>query len=1013
MSLTQFDPMGGLLSSPTPSAPEGGTRRTQDSGAHSVGRLVGRSTELALVDQLFSSAATRGIALMLTAEAGVGKSALLDAAALRASEGGFRGLRVVGSQFEQSVSFSALNQILQPLTEEIPVLPPRQVETLQAIRGLSEEQPTQLLAIADAVHVLLSQAAARSGPLALVIDDVAWLDRPSAAVMGTVARCIRTSSVVLLAASRTGDESFLSSTGIPTHEVQPLDEDSADELVAERFPAMAARVRRRLVTEAGRNPLALLELPVTLNEAQRTERGPLPAVLPLSERLKKIFSVRVAALPDATRKLLLLAVLDGSGELHILERAVSSSDGLTGLGPAERAGLVQVNSLTGRLVFRHPLTRSAVMELSTSAERRWGHRALASELPEGSERRARHLADAAVGPNDQVASLLHEVAYSTLRRGDAVGAITTLLRASELSSTGTAKGRRLAEAACLGANITGDLRNVRALLDNAALADPMGADSLAAATAAASQLLNGEGDVDTAHKLLVGAMDNHARLSRADDDILSEALHVLLLVCSYSGRTELWHSFESAVKQIEPRSPDPLLPVVRGALSDPTHGALSVLDTLDDLIFGLHREADPRRIIRTAVSAAYVDRLPGCRSALRRVIDDGRGGGAIASAIDALFLLGNDAYTSGQWEDLPEVTNEGLRWCATYNYRLSAWEGRFLQGLLAASQGDNQAAQQIADRLVSWGNPRGLGTLRVYASHIRALSALGGADFESAYRHLRSVGTAGRLPPHMPHAPWLFLDFTEAAARTGRHSEATEHVAAVRRTDIPSISPRLAMMTDAAEAVATLDVIQHDLFESAIAAPNAERWPFDWARICLAYGERLRRAKGGVAARVHLDAALSTFQRLSARPWSARAANELRASGIPVGTVVPGEDRHSLLTPQERQIAQLAATGLTNKQIAAQLFLSPRTVATHLYSVFPKLNVTSRAGLRDALTCLSQSPPIPVTSAGALRTSALTHFCRLHRTSGRSRKRSACMRLLTPERVVTAHRWRSGRSWCA
>lgn len=955
------------MTSPTPSAHERGTCRAHESGAHSAGRLIGRSAELALVDTLFSSAATRGIALMLTGEAGVGKSALLDAAALRASDAGFRVLRVAGSQFEQSVSFSALNQILQPLTGEIPALPPRQAETLQAIRGLSEEQPTQLLAIANAVHALLSQTAAKSGPLALVIDDVAWLDRPSAAVMGTVARCIRTSSLVLLAASRTGDESFLSSTGIPRHEVQPLDEDSANELVAERFPAMAARVRKRLVTEAGGNPLALLELPITLNEAQRTERGPLPAVLPLSERLKKIFSVRVGALPDATRKLLLLAVLDSSGDLHILERAVSSSDGLTGLGPAEKAGLVQVDSLTGRLAFRHPLTRSAVMELSTSAERRWGHRALAGEFPEGSERRALHLANAAVGPDDQVAALLHDVAYNTLRRGDAVGAITTLIRASELSSTGTAKGRRLAEAACLGANITGDLRNVRALLDNAVLADPMGADSLAAAVAAASQLLNGEGDVDTAHKLLVGAIDNHARPSRTDDNILSEALHVLLSVCSYSGRPELWHTFERTVTQIQLRSPDPLLPVVRGAFGDPAHAASPVLDTLDGLIFDLHREADPRRIIRTAVSAAYVDRLPGCRSALRRVIDDGRSGGAIASAIEALFLLGNDAYTSGQWDDLPEVTNEGLRWCATYNYRLSAREGRFLQGLLAAAQGDNQGARQIADSLVSWGNPRGLGTLRVYAAHIRALSALGSADFENAYRHLRSVGTPGRLPPHTPHALWLFLDFTEAAARTGRHSEAADHVAAVRRTDIPSISPRLAMMTDAAEAVATADVIEHDLFERAIAAPDAEQWPFDWARICLAYGERLRRAKAGVAARVHLDAALSTFQRLGAKPWSARAANELRASGIAVGTVVPGGGRRSSLTPQERQIAQLAATGLTNKQIAAQLFLSPRTVATHLYSVFPKLNVTSRAGLRDALTGLSQPPtPNPVTSAGAV-----------------------------------------------
>ncbi|WP_261989104.1 AAA family ATPase [Streptomyces sp. uw30] len=912
--------------------------------------LIGRSAELAIVDGIFGTAVARGAALLLTGEPGVGKSALLDAAASRAADRGMRVLRVAGSQFEESVSFAALNQILQPLADGIPALPARQADILQAVRGLAEGQPTELLAIANAVHVLLTHAAGESGPLALIIDDVAWLDRPSAAVLGTIARYVSTASLALLAASRTGDESFLSSTGIPLHEVQPLDDAAADELVAERFPAMAARVRRRLVAEARGNPLALLELPVALNDAQHTECGSLPSVLPLTERLKRVFTSRVGALPDTTRSLLLLAVLDGSGELHLPQRAMGGLDVLAELSPAERAGLVRVDSLTGRLVFRHPLTRSAVMELSTGAERQWGHLALASQLPHGSERRARHLASAAIGPDDEVAALLREVAYRTLHRGDAVGAITTLLRASELSSTGAAKGRRLAEAACLGANITGDLRNVRALLDNAGRADPAGTDSLAAATAAASQLLNGEGDVDTAHRLLVGAIDNHALAGGVDDNILREALNTLLMVCFFSGRPELWSSFDNVVRHCRPRTSGRLLPVILGAFGDPAYSALSVLDRLDEVISELHQESDPVRIFGTALSAAYVDRLAGCRSALRRVVDDGRDGGAVALAIQAQFLLANDAYAGGQWDDLLEITDEGLGWCATYNYRLSACSGRFLRGLVASARGERSTAREIADRLVSWGNPRGLGALRVYASHIRALSALGAADFDAAHRLLRAIVTPGEVQPHMPHLLWLLLDFTEAAARTDHHDEAAAHIAAVRKTDIPSVSPRLAMATDAAEAMATADFIDHDRFEAAIATPDAERWPFDWARICLAYGERLRRAKGGSAARPHLEAALSTFERLGAAPWSARAANELRASGIPVNHAGPGHERRSLLTPQERQAAQLAATGLTNKQIAAQLYLSPRTVAAHLRGVFRKLNVTSRAGLRDALT---------------------------------------------------------------
>jgi len=918
--------------------------------------LVGRSAELAVLDGHFGAALVRQTALMLTGEAGVGKTALLDAAALRAAGAGFRVLRVAGCPFRRGVGFSALNQLLQPLADGLPSLPARQAETLQAVRGLSEEQPAELLAIANAVHALLARTVAGTGPLALIVDDVAWVDRPSATVLGTVARSLHTEPIALLGAARTGDESFLSNIGIPEYEVGPLDEVSANELVAERFPAMAARVRRRLVAEARGNPLALLELPVPLNDLQQTERGTLPAVLPLTERLKGIFSTRVTALPAATRKLLLLAVLDGSGELHILQRALGLPDGLAGLSPAERAGLVQVDGVTGRLEFRHPLTRSAVMELATSEERRWAQLALAAELPAGSEHRARHLADAAVGPDDEVAALLHEVAYRTLRRGDAVGAITTLLRASELSGTGTAKARRLAEAACLGANITGDLRNVRALLDNAGHADPSGVGSLAAATAAASRLLNGEGDVDTAHRLLIGAIETHVWPEDGEsvEDIFREALNTLLMVCFYGGRPVLWHSFEDVVKRRRPPTSRRLLPVILGAFADPAYGALPFLDRLDHLVSGLHQQTDPVRVFGVALSASYIDRLPGCRSALRRVVDDGRDGGAVALAIQAQFLLANDAYAGGQWDELLEITEEGLGWCATYDYRLTASTGHFQRGLVAAARGDGDTAREIADRLVSWGNPRGLGALRVYAAHIRALSALGGADFDAAHRLLRALVTPGEVPRFMPHALWLLLDFAEAAVHTDHHEEAAAHIAAVRGTDIPSISPRLAMLTDACEAMANPDVIDHGLFEAAIATPGAERWPFDWARICLAYGERLRRAKAGGAARVHLDAALGTFERLGATPWSARAAGELRASGIPVKPLRPVEsedrDRHALLTPQERVAAQLAATGLTNKQIAARLFLSPRTVAAHLRSVFRKLNVTSRGGLRDALT---------------------------------------------------------------
>jgi DNA-binding CsgD family transcriptional regulator len=191
--------------------------------------------------------------------------------------------------------------------------------------------------------------------------------------------------------------------------------------------------------------------------------------------------------------------------------------------------------------------------------------------------------------------------------------------------------------------------------------------------------------------------------------------------------------------------------------------------------------------------------------------------------------------------------------------------------------------------------------------------------------------------------------------RTGRHAEAAAHVTAVREANLAAISPRLALITGGAAAIAAPDHQDSDLFEQALATPGTNRWPFDLARIQLLYGEHLRRTKATTHARSHLTTALDTFQRLGAQPWAARAGNELRATGLSRGQAAASGP--ASLTPQQREIAKLAAAGLTNKQIGERLFLSPRTVATHLYQLFPKLGVTSRAALRDALTALPDEQP--------------------------------------------------------
>jgi DNA-binding CsgD family transcriptional regulator len=270
--------------------------------------------------------------------------------------------------------------------------------------------------------------------------------------------------------------------------------------------------------------------------------------------------------------------------------------------------------------------------------------------------------------------------------------------------------------------------------------------------------------------------------------------------------------------------------------------------------------------------------------------------------------------------------------------------------LVAAARGNETATRALTDEMTLWATPRGVGSYLSCASHARALAALGRGRYEDAYRHACGISRAGELASHVPPALLVVMDLVEAAVRTGRASEATAHVAAATEAGIAAISPRLALLVKASAAIAAADHEAVGLFEEALAVPGTDRWPFELARVRLSYGERLRRVKSTTEARTQLADAIDTFERLGARPWAARAGNELRATGLSVGAA--GVTGPASLTPQQREIALLAAAGLTNKQIAERLFLSPRTVAAHMRQLFPKLGVASRAALRDALADL-------------------------------------------------------------
>ncbi len=613
--------------------------------------------------------------------------------------------------------------------------------------------------------------------------------------------------------------------------------------------------------------------------------------------------------------------------------------------PAERARLVHVDEHSRRLIFRHPLVSATVVELSSSSERRRAHRLLAEALVEQPERRAWHLAEATIEPDEAVASLLEQTARRLLGRGDAVAAVAAMLRSADLSPRGADRGRRLAEAAYLGANVTGELRSAPQLLADARNADTEAGGSLEAAVATANLLINGEGDVDTAHRLLVGAIESRSGRSDPTDTALLEALNTLLFICYFGGgRQELWAPFHAAVARLKPAPV--LLALCAVLFVDPTRVTPGALDELDALIARLHEETDPDRIVWIGRAAFFVDRSEGCRESHWRVVRDAREGGAVASGIVALAHLSLGGFSTGRWDEAQAMAEEGLELCDAHGYRLLEWPMWFTLALLAAGRGDEGTARSLSGDMIRWAAPRRARTVVLYARHVELLIALGHGEYEQAYEQAAALSPPGVLDSYVPFGLWATLDLVEAAVHTDRHAEAIVHVEAMRTANMGRLSPRLALLAGASEALVALEEDAADLFERALGISGVERWPFELARVRLAYGEHLRRDQAIGEARTQLTAALETFDGLGARPWAARAGNELRATGL--STPHDGGGPESL-TPQEHEIAMLAATGLTNKQIGQRLFLSHRTVGAHLYRVFPKLGIRSRAALRDAL----------------------------------------------------------------
>jgi len=877
-------------------------------------------------------ASVSGGALLIAGEPGIGKTALLDAVATEAEAAGTKILRAAGVEYEAGISYAGLNLALLPLSASIPLLDSAHRDALRVVFGLDVAVTPDGHTVCNAFLELLRRESADQAVL-LLVDDLQWLDPLSAVVFGFVARRAARSRVGLIGTIRSGGEGFFDRARLAGHELAPLSESASAELLHRRFPFLDGRLRDRVLANARGNPLALLELSAASGDFGR------------SQRLQATFGARIAELPALTREVLLTAALEGTGSLAGLERA-SRTDILDALAPAEAMALVRVDAAKLRVLFRHPLSRWAVSGLAHAAEHRHAHRNLAAALSDDPDRRAWHLANAVVRPDEQVAASLEEAAHRRLRKGDPTGAATALTRAAELSPTDASRARRLTDAAYVGAGTPGGLAAIPRLLREAHRADPDSRRSLEAAVATAHVLLNADGDIDTSHRILVGASE--AAIPETPPALaVTEALNLLCLVCFFGGRPELWPPVDTAINRW-PRTP-PSVELLHRLLGDPAHAGPATLAHLDAAIADLHHDPDPAEVIRISTASTYVDRLAGCRPALRRVVSTGRETGDVASTVKAAELLAFDAFFEGRWEEADALLAESLPLGEQDGYRLLGWSAMYVRALLAAARGEDASVHSLTDEVTPWAVPRGALVVQQYFSHAKALAALGRGAFDEAYRETASISPTGTLPPLRAPALWVTLDLVEAAAKSGRTAEAAAHAAAVSGSRVQDISGRLALLARAAEGLTADRDNAAGCFERALQAPGTSRWPFDLARVQLLYGEHLRRMRAYAQARTHLEAALDAFQRLGAVPWIRRAAGELRVTGVQ-----PGRRGRltGVLTSQEHEIARLAATGMTNKQIAERLFLSDRTVSAHLYRVFPKLGITSRAALRDALVAL-------------------------------------------------------------
>jgi DNA-binding CsgD family transcriptional regulator len=894
--------------------------------------LFGREQEKQILARLLEEArGGRSAAVAIVGEAGAGKSALLQDLRQEASDALL--LEAQGVETESELPFATLDQLLRPLRADIEHLPPSRAAPLRGALGLSDGASSDSYGVALSILALLSDAGS-GRPVLCLVDDAQWMDRASEHALLFVARRVLAEGVVMVLAGR---ENEFGVRGLRELRVGPLDTAATAKILTDRSGVLVKReVSERLAVETGGNALAIVELATLLTEDQLRGREELPNPLPMSLGVERLFAYQVNALPQDTRRLLLIAAADDSGRPDIIFAAAQrlSLEAST-LDPAEEMGLIKIGPKEVR--FRHPLVRSAVYGTALFSERQLAHQTLAGVLKQAGEvdRYAWHLAAATVEPDPQVVHELELAAERARTRNADAAAAAALERAAGLASSSQERGRLLAQAAA-DAWMAGILPQAERLIDAAQsyVDDPV---ILANCYRLRGAVELASGSATTSVRRFVEAARHTAKLDpRRSLELLTLAGEGAWLALDADTSIQVGEVADSLDVKEEDRDRF-FARLLVGFSRHFSHESDSIRAMRDAIQVARDEHDDVDLLLAAGRAAFYVGDDEGAERFHARIVSRARSISSIGCLAIGGTRLALAELLTGQWNTGLATAEETSRLAEDTGQEELAAHALVWRGLVAAWRGDEDDCRRLLERARAITATRRMRLVDDASLWAEGVLELGAGRPMAAFERLVSI-------VHPVIATTAALDRIEAGEQVDKREETATWLDHLEAFAAASAAPwALARVAHCRGLLAAEPSEAQAHYEEALKHHVQANRPFERARTELAYGAYLRRLRKRLMARSHLRSALETFHSLGAAPWARRAGSELRATGETVRMRDPST--MSQLTSQELQVVQLVRGGMSNREVAGRLFLSPRTIDFHLRNAYAKLGVSSRSQL--------------------------------------------------------------------